>query len=79
MGKKGVVRDPQIHEEVINSIIEEAQNLGFFIKGLSFSPIKGPEGNIEYLLYLACEESENKEPFDVIETVKAAHESLDKE
>lgn len=79
VGKKGVVRDPQIHEEVINSIIEEAQNLGFFIKGLSFSPIKGPEGNIEYLLYLACEESENKEPFDVIETVKAAHESLDKE
>lgn len=52
VGKKGVVRDINIHYEVVRNTIEAAKNIGFHICGLSFSPIKGPEGNIEYLLYL---------------------------
>lgn len=52
VGKKGVVRDPKIHLEVIDKIIKISLELGFSIKGLTSSPIKGPEGNIEYLLWL---------------------------
>ncbi|MBD5444617.1 MAG: TlyA family RNA methyltransferase [Lachnospiraceae bacterium] len=52
VGKKGVVREPEIHEEVINKIITYAEMIGFEVKGLSYSPIKGPEGNIEYLVFL---------------------------
>lgn len=52
VGKKGVVREPETHEEVIRKIIVYTQQIGFTVKGLTFSPIKGPEGNIEYLVYL---------------------------
>ena len=52
VGKKGVVREPKIHEEVIGKVIDFADIAGFQIMGLSFSPIKGPEGNIEYLLFI---------------------------
>ena len=52
VGKKGVVREPEIHEEVIEKVLEYASALGFGICGLDYSPIRGPEGNIEYLLYL---------------------------
>ena len=52
VGKKGVVRDRNVHKEVIEEIIRFAQETGFSVKGLDYSPIKGPEGNIEYLLYL---------------------------
>ena len=52
VGKKGVVRDIEIHRKVIRNTIETASELGFSVKGLDFSPIKGPEGNIEFLLYL---------------------------
>ena len=52
VGKKGVIRDPKVHEEVIRTVLEFAASIGFSIEGLSFSPIKGPEGNIEYLAYL---------------------------
>lgn len=52
VGKKGVVRDWKVHEEVIEQVMEYALSIGFRILELSFSPIKGPEGNIEYLLYL---------------------------
>ena len=52
VGKKGVVRDQKIHREVVQHIIVFALAMGFQILNLSFSPIKGPEGNIEYLLYL---------------------------
>ncbi len=52
VGKKGVVRDPEVHESVINTITSFAHETGFSVKGLDFSPIKGPEGNIEYLMYL---------------------------
>lgn len=56
VGKKGVVREPEIHEEVVCKIMDFADMAGFQVKGLSFSPIKGPEGNIEYLLYLEKQE-----------------------
>ncbi|MCM1155612.1 MAG: TlyA family RNA methyltransferase [Roseburia sp.] len=52
VGKKGVVREPEIHEEVIRKIFIYAKMVGFKRLGLTFSPIKGPEGNIEYLIYL---------------------------
>lgn len=52
VGKKGVVRDKKVHLEVVCQIMSYARSIGFSILELSFSPIKGPEGNIEYLLYL---------------------------
>lgn len=69
VGKKGVVRDKKVHLEVVRNIITYAVAIGFDVIGLSFSPIKGPEGNIEYLLYIEkntemtdteCEVSEEK-------------------
>ena len=52
VGKKGVVREKSVHLEVIEMVMDDARSIGFGILGLEFSPIKGPEGNIEYLLYL---------------------------
>ena len=52
VGKKGVVRDPKVHEDVIGSILGFAQDIGFGVCGLTYSPVKGPSGNIEYLVYL---------------------------
>ncbi len=52
VGKKGVVRDPAVHLEVLEGFLEHASQAGFFVKDITFSPIKGPEGNIEYLGYL---------------------------
>lgn len=56
VGKKGVVRDIETHKEVISSIVEFAYEQGFSVLGLDFSPIRGPEGNIEYLVYLSKDE-----------------------
>ncbi len=53
VGKKGVVRDENVHMEVIEKVAEKAQDIGFSVCGLSYSPVKGPEGNIEYLIYLS--------------------------
>lgn len=63
VGKKGVVREPEIHEEVIRKIIVYTQQIGFAVKGLTYSPIKGPEGNIEYLVYLEKTEQFSAEDF----------------
>lgn len=52
VGKKGVVRDINVHKSVVNTVLDFAEEIGFYPIGLSFSPIKGPEGNIEYLAYL---------------------------
>ena len=83
IGKKGVVKDPEVHKEVINRIIRFAKAEGWSIGGLDFSPVKGPEGNIEYLLYLtaASEETSVKEvdaPVTAEKVVAASHEALDK-
>ena len=78
VGKKGVVRDAAVHEEVILSVAEFAKELGFAIKGLTFSPIRGPEGNIEYLIYLIKEESDSVDITSVVpQLVKQAHGELE--
>ncbi len=56
VGKKGVVREPAVHREVIEKVIDFAHIAGFSVQGLTFSPVRGPEGNIEYLIFLQKEE-----------------------
>ena len=75
VGKKGVVRDAAVHEEVLQNFISLAKSLGFTIRNLTFSPVKGPEGNIEFLGYLA-KQGEEHIP-DLAEVVRQAHEELD--
>ena len=85
VGKKGVVRDKKVHVEVIEKTISFAYSIGFELKGLTFSPIKGPEGNIEYLAELMLRDAENSEEdkdllwiHDIAEkTVNASHDMLD--
>ncbi len=79
VGKHGVVRNPQVHADVIREIISFAVENGLIIKGLSFSPIKGPEGNIEYLLYLSkTGEGMEKEEYEkaISDIVGEAHGNL---
>jgi len=79
VGKKGVVRDSEVHIEVIEKIISHAIMLGLHIINLDFSPIKGPEGNIEYLLYLKKQKAPKEEDLDsgyVRQLVKRSHEML---
>jgi 23S rRNA (cytidine1920-2'-O)/16S rRNA (cytidine1409-2'-O)-methyltransferase len=81
VGKKGVVRDKGVHIEVIKSIIDFAITNGFAVKGLTFSPIKGPEGNIEYLVYLINTPNELEEmEIDklIAFNVEQSHNNLDK-
>ena len=61
VGKKGVVREPEIHGEVIRKIIDYADMVGFGPLHLDYSPVRGPEGNIEYLLHLKKEEEPSAE------------------
>jgi len=61
VGKKGVVREPKVHKEVICKVIDYADSLGFLVKALEFSPIKGPEGNIEYLVFLELKKGSRPE------------------
>ncbi len=76
VGKKGVVREQSTHIEVAEAIVAFARETGFTVAGLDYSPIKGPEGNIEYLLYL--KKSGEPVEVDAAEVVKRSHESLDK-
>ncbi len=79
VGKKGVVRDMAVHIEVIRMVMDFAQTMHFAVKGLDFSPVKGPEGNIEYLLWLEkIPEQETVVPADVSpeDTAQAAHQTL---
>jgi 23S rRNA (cytidine1920-2'-O)/16S rRNA (cytidine1409-2'-O)-methyltransferase len=79
VGKKGVVRDPQVHEEVLHKVISWALDLGFVVLHLDFSPIKGPEGNIEYLLHLNKDKTRGEGAVDSVDpeqVVKKAHEAL---
>ena len=83
VGKKGVVRDRAVHEEVIRMVMDYAESIDLYPLALDFSPVKGPEGNIEYLLFL----SKNKKDLEIVdassidinEVVTASHETLDKE
>ena len=75
VGKKGVVRDPAVHLEVLENFLIHAKESGFTVLGLTFSPIRGPEGNIEYLGYLEKGAWVEKE-FDLKGLVAASHETL---
>ncbi len=81
VGKKGVVRDPKVHEEVIRKVIDYAQSISFRVLHLEFSPIKGPEGNIEYLLHLVKfpgeEDTQRQVTAEIKEIVEKAHGTLD--
>ena len=79
VGKKGVVRDKAVHIEVSEKVIDIADGLHFKVLGLDYSPIKGPEGNIEYLIYLEKrpeDEAAAHEPVDVRQVVEQSHASL---
>ena len=79
VGKKGVVRDKKVHIQVIEKVIEYAMSIGFKILNLDYSPVKGPEGNIEYLLYLQNHPEGNLYPdyeIDEKAVVEEAHRSL---
>ena len=93
VGKKGVVKDKSVHRDVIHMVIDYARSIGFLVCNLDFSPIKGPEGNIEYLLHIVNSVSEPESAADnssdryllpeimedvVCEVVERAHGTLDK-
>ena len=75
VGKKGVVRDPAVHLEVLENFLTHARDAGFTIKDITFSPIKGPEGNIEYLGYLCAQEGPDYQG-DLKALVEQSHASL---
>ena len=79
VGKKGVVRDPKIHEEVIGEIVRFAAENGFDVLNLDFSPIKGPEGNIEYLMHIRKGSGAEAVKTLIPLAVKMAHEELSNE
>lgn len=74
---KGVIKDKSIHKDVVNKIIEFAKGVGFTVLGLDYSPIKGPEGNIEYLLFIEKSDKQSVD-IDIDSIVNNAHDSLDK-
>ena len=76
VGKNGVIREPSVHKEVLDSIVALAKELGFKILGLTFSPVKGPAGNIEFLGHLTLADVPGIEP-DTAEVVAQAHKTLD--
>ncbi len=80
VGKKGVVREPAIHLEVIFNVISFVRKMGLVCKALTYSPVKGPEGNIEYLVWLTKDqEQEDNVPDSLVEdVVRSAHTALDK-
>ena len=75
VGKKGVVREPETHKEVLDNFVALANELQFKILGLTFSPVKGPEGNIEFLGHLTLADQPDIQP-DTADVVRQAHETL---
>lgn len=85
VGKKGVVRDRRVHEEVVREVTLMAAGLGFEILGIDYSPIRGPEGNIEYLLYIRKPETRPDDNLTnllagerIHELVESSHAELDR-
>ena len=76
VGKKGVVRDPAVHLEVLEHFLDHAREAGFSVKDITFSPITGPEGNIEYLGWLGTEGEGPVWSGDLRELVEESHRSL---
>lgn len=82
VGKKGVVRDKQVHAEVIHMVVEYARSIDLYPLSLDYSPVKGPEGNIEYLLYMTKDKNmldTMGQTIDIEAVVAASHSALDKE
>ena len=75
IGKNGVVREPKIHQMVLDNFVSLVHGLGFKILGLTFSPVKGPEGNIEFLGHLTLADVEGIQP-DTADVVAQAHKTL---
>ena len=75
VGKRGVVRDPQVHSDVLRSTLDSVREAGLVVRGLTFSPIRGPEGNIEFWVW-ASVDGEGSDP-DVSEVVDDAHRLAD--
>ena len=75
VGKKGVVRDPAVHLEVLEAFLEHAKESNFTVLGITYSPIRGPEGNIEYLGYLRHGQG-TPGVFSLPEIVEASHSQL---
>lgn len=78
VGKKGVVRDIAVHQEVIEKVLAQAREIGFVPLGLDFSPIRGPEGNIEYLLYAGKAGEDAVTEQDILSVTQASHATLEK-
>ena len=76
VGKKGVVRDPAVHEEVLEHFLEHAKESDFTVLGLTYSPIRGPEGNIEYLGFLQSGAAPEQQTFDLAALVAESHAAL---
>ena len=76
VGKKGVVRDPAVHREVLEKVCALVQEAGLCVRGLTYSPIKGPEGNIEFLCWLQKGVPAGPQP-DIAGLVQSAHAALD--
>jgi len=74
VGKNGVVRDPRVHEAVLRTFVSAAEGVGFAVKALDFSPIRGPEGNIEYIALL--DKTGVSTQVDINRVVRASHDSL---
>ncbi len=78
VGKKGVVRDPQVHEDVVRDIVNFVPTLGWHVQGLDFSPITGPEGNMEFLCDMAPGTAGQIDDLLIPQVVARAHETLGK-
>lgn len=77
VGKKGVVRDKKVHEEVVKSIYEFSRDIGLYFKDMTYSPVKGAEGNIEYLAYLSKKEEDCIDIESLLKrVVESSHENL---
>ncbi len=76
VGKKGVVRDPAVHLEVVERFYNQAEQFDFSVRGMTFSPIRGPEGNIEYLGWLTVGAG-NSIPIDFKSLVEQSHKELE--
>ena len=74
VGKKGVVRDSAVHKEVIEKVVEFTKEIGFKVHGIDYSPIKGPEGNIEYLMHIS-KQGENAD-IDIDALVDKSHSEM---
>ncbi|MBR2287579.1 MAG: TlyA family RNA methyltransferase [Clostridia bacterium] len=74
VGKNGVVRDSSVHEEVLRGLVAFAPTVGLHVNGLTYSPITGPKGNIEFLAHITCEETEEITESMIHALVKEAHE-----